>query len=260
MYEKGSYANLKRFKKPVVTDVKSFFIMPLEKKELSLLMKLFYQNSCNLLTKLQEYRRLRGLRKGPMSRLDLEKMITVFKGNGELGVLQGRGRKWLSNEIAEEVSLAVIERAFGSQYFSTSARAVSRDLSLAWCTVRKVFRSIVKFYPFRIPAVAALNPADPDKCTQFASIVLARIVVGNSRPWNIVMSDEAHFTLYGAVHSQNCRLWGTASPIVAHEQSLHPDYITVWCGLLLISFLVPFSSRKTLLMVLKGISLRVPVT
>ncbi|GBN09925.1 hypothetical protein AVEN_216281-1 [Araneus ventricosus] len=65
-----------------------------------------------------------------MSRQALKKMIIKFEETGESGVLQGRGWKRLSNETAEEVALAVVERASGSQYSSRSARALSRDLSL----------------------------------------------------------------------------------------------------------------------------------
>ncbi|GBM77687.1 hypothetical protein AVEN_22398-1 [Araneus ventricosus] len=93
-------------------------------------------------------------------------MITKFKVTGKLGLLQGRGRKPLLNETAEEV--AVVERAHGSQYSSTSAQAVPCGLSLSWSTVRKIRRSFVKWYPYKIHVVQALNPAGPYKRTQFA--------------------------------------------------------------------------------------------
>ncbi|GBO04107.1 hypothetical protein AVEN_203796-1 [Araneus ventricosus] len=102
-----------------------------------------------------------------MSRQALKKMITKFREAGELGVLQGRWRKQLSNKTTEEVALAVVERASGSQYSWTSARAVSRDLFLPWSTVQNVLRYIVKWYPYKIHVVQALKPADPDKRTQF---------------------------------------------------------------------------------------------
>ncbi|GBM44140.1 hypothetical protein AVEN_93780-1 [Araneus ventricosus] len=60
--------------------------------------------------------------------------------------------------------------------------------------------------------------------------------------------------------TQNCRIWGTASPNVVHEQSLYPDYITAWCGITADFILGPLSLRRTLLMALKGVPLRVPVT
>ncbi|GBN37204.1 hypothetical protein AVEN_110883-1 [Araneus ventricosus] len=97
-------------------------------------------------------------------------MIIKFKDTGELCVLQGRGRKRLSNETAEEVFLAMAERASGSQYSSKSARAVSRDSSLPLSTVRNIPRSILEWYPYKIHIVQALKPADSDKRTQFSRI------------------------------------------------------------------------------------------
>ncbi|GBN13602.1 hypothetical protein AVEN_260752-1 [Araneus ventricosus] len=141
--------------------------MSFEKKERVLLTKLFHQNDSNLSTALRDYRRLKGLQKGTMSRQALKKMITKFEDAGELGVLQGRLRKRLSNETAEEVALAVVEIASGSQYSSTSARAVSRHLSLPWSTVQNVLRYIVKWYPYKIHVVQALKLWEPDKRTQF---------------------------------------------------------------------------------------------
>ncbi|GBL79743.1 hypothetical protein AVEN_18264-1 [Araneus ventricosus] len=74
------------------------------------------------------------------------------------------------------------------------------------------------------------------------------IAVHNPWPWNILWSDKVHFTLDGAVNTQNCRVWGTASPNVVHEHSLHPDYITEFCDF------------TALFMAFKGVALRMPVT
>ncbi|GBM57538.1 hypothetical protein AVEN_97651-1 [Araneus ventricosus] len=104
-----------------------------------------------------------------MSRQAFKKMITKFEDDGKLGVLKGRWRKRLSNETAEEVAIAVVEIASGSQYPLTSAREVSRDLSLSWSRIRKVLRWIVKWYPYKIHVVQALKPEDSDKRTQFFS-------------------------------------------------------------------------------------------
>lgn len=44
IYENEFYTNLEQFKKPVVSSVKSFCTISLEKKERALFMKLVYQN------------------------------------------------------------------------------------------------------------------------------------------------------------------------------------------------------------------------
>ncbi|GBN80616.1 hypothetical protein AVEN_251339-1 [Araneus ventricosus] len=140
--------------------------MPFEKNERALLMKLFYQSGSNLSIALREYRGLNGLPKGPMSRKAFKKMIAKFEETLELSVLKGREWKRLSYETADEVALVVVERMSGSQYSSTSARAVSRDLSLPWSIVQNVLRSTVKWYPYKIHLVQVLNLADPDERTQ----------------------------------------------------------------------------------------------
>ena len=45
------------------------------------------------------------------------------------------------------------------------------------------------------------------------------------------MRDEAHFHLSGHVNKQNSRFWGSESPQIIYETSLHPQKITVWCAI-----------------------------
>ena len=47
----------------------------------------------------------------------------------------------------------------------------------------------------------------------------------------IIFSDEVHFHLSGYVNKQNCRIWGTENPHVFVEKPMHPQRVTVWCGL-----------------------------
>ena len=53
-------------------------------------------------------------------------------------------------------------------------------------------------------------------------------------------SDEAHFTLDGAVNSQNCRILGSARPYNVLKRSLHSDYIIAWVGFTADFILGPF--------------------
>ncbi|GFV43933.1 hypothetical protein TNCV_492591 [Trichonephila clavipes] len=76
-------------------------------------------NDSNHLAALREYRRLKHVRKGPISKIGL-KMIMKFEDNGNLGVLRGKGRKPIGTETVEEVATAVVERAFSSIYSSAS--------------------------------------------------------------------------------------------------------------------------------------------
>ena len=47
----------------------------------------------------------------------------------------------------------------------------------------------------------------------------------------IIFSDESYFWQNGFVNKQNMRYWSDSNSHVLHESSLHPEKITVWCGL-----------------------------
>ena len=113
--QKRRYPNLQRNKKEIVDVVKSFFTMTLEKKERVFLIELFYQDGSNFSRALREYRHLKRLRKNTMSRFALKTMITKFEKIGELSLNPGRGRKRISNEIVEEITLTMFERKSDSK-------------------------------------------------------------------------------------------------------------------------------------------------
>ncbi|GFV01621.1 uncharacterized protein TNCV_2962141 [Trichonephila clavipes] len=54
--------------------------------------------------------------------------------------------------------------------------------------------------------------------------------VNDTWPWKIPWSDETHFNIYGAVNALNCRIWDISFPNILHQQPLHSDYVTAWCG------------------------------
>ena len=84
-----------------------------------------------------------------MSSQALKKMIQKFGETRDLGVMRGRVRKRISNEIVE-VAFDVVERESGSQCSASSARALLRELSLPWPTVQKILRSILMWSPYKI--------------------------------------------------------------------------------------------------------------
>ncbi|GFT35458.1 hypothetical protein TNCV_922721 [Trichonephila clavipes] len=87
-------------------------------------------NGSNHLAALLENRRLKHLQKGPVSRIDLRKIIVKFEDTGDLDVLPKRGRKPVGTESVGEVATSVVENAPGSLYSSTSGRSVSRELEI----------------------------------------------------------------------------------------------------------------------------------
>lgn len=46
-----------------------------------------------------------------------------------------------------------------------------------------------------------------------------------------IFSGEAHVHLSGFVNTQNCLIWANENPRVIMEKPMHPQRVTVWCGL-----------------------------
>ena len=99
-----------------------------------------------------------------------------------------------------------------------------------------------------------LKPHDPQQRLDFALQFLARIEVDDMWPENILWTDEAHFTLEGAVNTQNCRIWSSTKPLVVHQQPLHSAYVGVWCGFTSTFILGPFIFKGITPRDLSGVS------
>ena len=93
--------------------------MGLYKDSRTLLVKLFYQNNNNSAAALREYRRIKGMRKDPLSVPGLKNMIRRFELTGDLGITPGRCRRSIAPEIVE-VIVAMAENAGRNVRFSSS--------------------------------------------------------------------------------------------------------------------------------------------
>ena len=56
----------------------------------------------------------------------------------------------------------------------------------------------------------------------------------------IVFSDEAHFWLNGYVNKQNCRFWSEDQSESLQKLPMHPEKVTVWCGLWAAGIIGPY--------------------
>ncbi|GFW94393.1 uncharacterized protein TNCV_1433281 [Trichonephila clavipes] len=77
----------------------------------------------------------------------------------------------------------------------------------------------------------AIHQNDHQARRRFVEWTQNEIAVVPDFPKRILFSDEAHFWLNGYVNKQNCRIWSEANPQVYVETPLHPEKLTVWCGL-----------------------------
>ncbi|XP_075156366.1 uncharacterized protein LOC142229669 [Haematobia irritans] len=69
----------------------------------------------------------------------------------------------------------------------------------------------------------------------------------------IIFSDEAHFHLSGFVNKQNCRIWANENPRVIVEKPIHPQRVTVWCGLWAGGIIGPYSNPSIYVVIGSGI-------
>ena len=109
--------------------------------------------------------------------------------------------------------------------------------------VRKILHSILHWYPYKIQIVQQRKSHDLQQRLHFALQFLARMEMDDMWPENILWSDEAQFTLEGAVNMQNCRIWDSTKPPVVHQWPLHSVYVIVWCGFTSTFILGPFSFK-----------------
>ncbi|GFU41128.1 uncharacterized protein TNCV_1058561 [Trichonephila clavipes] len=72
-----------------------------------------------------------------------------------------------------------------------------------------------------IQAVQQLKPHDLDTRKTFTLDFLARSVVHDSWPWNIMWMEKALFPLNRQVNSYNCRIWVTENSHAIHTKALH---------------------------------------
>ena len=63
--------------------------MTLNKKEYALLVTISHQNGSNYSATLREFRRIKRLRRGPISINELKNMIPKFEETGELSIIPG---------------------------------------------------------------------------------------------------------------------------------------------------------------------------
>ncbi|GBL73710.1 hypothetical protein AVEN_230699-1 [Araneus ventricosus] len=122
-------------------------------QEKAILVKLFYLNQQNSIATVKEFRRMKHIRRGPMSPCALRKMIQKFETTGQLAILPGRGRKQIPSSSVEDVATAVVEASSQSPHGSVSVPVISRVLDMSYSTVQKILRRILNFYPYKIKPV-----------------------------------------------------------------------------------------------------------
>ena len=113
----------------------------------------------------------------------------------------------------------------------TSIRKRSQQLNLCYSTTWKILHKDLSFSAYKIQLVQQLKPNDNQLRMSFVQWAEEKLVNDPQFANKIIFSDEAHFWLNGYVNKQNCRIWSDENPEEFVEKPLHPEKLTVWCGL-----------------------------
>ena len=136
----------------------------------------------------------------------------------------GRPRIVRTPENVERVREAILRSP------QRSVRRHAPQLRMSDRSVRRILHFDLNFHPYKMQLVHELKPQDLNQRAHFCGRLLDFI---NEQPdflSNLIMSDEAHFHINGAVNRHNCRYWAPQNPQMTHELPLHSPKVTVWCG------------------------------
>ncbi|GFT34868.1 DUF4817 domain-containing protein [Trichonephila clavipes] len=178
------------------------------------LLKLFYMNEESATIALRKFRIQKNVksRKGSLTPAGLLKLVKGFEETGKLEDRAQAGRTCLKEArapcIAVEMEAIASEAASGT----SSAREAARRLVLPPSSVRNILRRILQLYPYKLQSCHELLPADTEQREAFAKWAFFKIEQDPTWIFNILWTDEAHFSLHGDVNNHNCSIWATSNP------------------------------------------------
>ncbi|GFX67522.1 uncharacterized protein TNCV_3932641 [Trichonephila clavipes] len=162
-----------------------------------------------------------------------DKALLLVKRFEETGKLEDRaraGRPCLKEAralcIAVEMETIASEAASGT----SGAREAARRLGLPPSSVRNILRRIFQLYPYKLQSCHELLPADTAQKEAFAKWAFSKMKQDPTWVFNILLTDEAHFSLHGDVSNHNCCIWMTSNPREYTQKPLHSPKVTAWCG------------------------------
>ncbi|GFW96171.1 uncharacterized protein TNCV_571421 [Trichonephila clavipes] len=137
------------------------------------------------------------------SNIRLLKLVKRFEETGKLKDRARAGRLYLKEArapcIAVEMEAIASEAASGT----SSAREAARRLGLPPSSVRNILRRILQLYPYKLQSCHELLPADTAQREAFAKWAFSKMEQDPTWVFNILWTDEAHFSLHGDVNNPN---------------------------------------------------------
>lgn len=177
----------------------------------------------------------------PITRSTVTKMHSKFRNTGDVKDLEKSGRpKVATEDKALDVLLTVTEQPH------ISTRQLMLDHEISQRSVLRILHKN-KFHPYKVKLVQELSEDDFDRRVQFCEEIMDMC---NNNPHFlncIVFSDEATFSLNGAVNRHNCRYWSHHNPHwMEQTRTQYPQKVNVWAGIVRNRILGPFFFDGTL--------------
>ncbi|GIY79814.1 transposable element tc3 transposase [Caerostris extrusa] len=162
--------------------------------------------------------------KGPITSSALKKMMKKFEATGSLVSRQRSGCPSTAAAVATTVEQTVQSMSAVAAHGECSARDVSRQTRVSYGSIWKALRITLKRYPYKLQHKQELKPPDS---RGFANLVFNKMAEQHDWLHTMLWTDEAHFTLSGAVNTHNCRVWTTENPHAFVEVPLQQPSL-VW--------------------------------
>ena len=161
----------------------------------------------------------------PPVRNTILRWVHNFNFEGNVENRTGRGRPSVTNHSINLV------RSYFRRNPRRSIRQAERDLSIPYSTIRKILKTLIHAFPYKIRRVHQLRDNDRASRVQFARWCKMKMSRNENFLSSIVFSDECVFHLSGIANTQNTRIWGTENPRAIQEHEVHSEKITVWCAI-----------------------------
>lgn len=208
-------------------------------KQRAEIVTLYIENSRSVVLTQRAYRR-KYRDQEPPSDNSIRRLVSNFVEHGTVGdrrhAVHQRPRR--SNELVDAVRESVAENPH------VSYRHRAQHFGVSGTTMRRILKDDLHLFPYKVQLTQRILPTDRPRRLEYGQTV-ARMVDAEPDFWKqILMTDEAHFTLSGAVNKQNCRIWGTENPHEIHETPLHDQKVTAWAGVCAKTIIGPFFFRE----------------
>lgn len=155
------------------------------------------------------------------------RLVRKFEATGSVSDLPKTGRP---KSVRTAENIAVVKQSVKEDPKQSTTRR-SLELGISRTSLHRILHKDLNLHAYKIQLCQQLKPTDHFARRVFSDWLIEHRKIDAAFSTKIIFSDEAHFTLNGTVNKQNCRIWADENPREYQEEPMHPEKVTVWCGL-----------------------------